>query len=430
MISAFLIALFVVLMLAGVPVGPAIGLATLAAMLIAGYDPMLIPQHMAASTQSVPLMAVPYFILAANLMNALGATQRLFAFAEALVGHFRGGLAYVNVLSNLLFSGISGAAVANAAGLGAIQIKAMSAAGYRPAFAAALSVSASTLGPIIPPSIMMVVYAITANVSIAELFVAGLLPGIVIALTLMGLVRLLVALGKIEAPRAVPFTLGRLGRSALYGMPALVAPAIIFIGIVSGLATPTEAGVVAVAYTLLLGVVYRSLTLRVLPEVLRETIESTAIIMYIIAVSSALSYVFVSEGTGFLMTRLIMGMTDSPAVFLLLANVVLLLIGCFIETLPALLIVVPMLLPVARAVGVDPVHFGVIVIFNLLVGIITPPMGIGLYIMMAISQVRMGELVRAAFPFLLTLLLALALLTYIPELTLALPRLLLHRGGR
>jgi tripartite ATP-independent transporter DctM subunit len=426
MISASLIGLFVVLMLIGVPVGIAIGLATIVAMLIGGYDLLLIPQHMAASTQSVPLMAVPYFILAANLMNALGATRRLFDFADALVGHFRGGLAYVNVLSNLMFSGISGAAVANAAGLGAIQIRAMSAGGYRPAFAAALSISSSTLGPIIPPSIMMVVYAITANVSIAELFVAGLLPGVLIALILMVLVRLMVATGAVSAPQATPFSADRLLRSAQHGMLALVAPAIIFVGIVSGLTTPTEAGVIAVVYTLLLGIVYRSLTFRVLPAVLRETIEATAIIMYIIAVSSALSYVFVSEGTAFLLTDLITQVAHSSASFLLIANLLLLVIGCFIETLPALLIVVPMLLPVVHAVGVDPVHFGVIVIFNLLIGIMTPPMGIGLYIMMAISEVRMGELVHACLPFFLTLLAALAILTYVPEVTLALPRLLMH----
>lgn len=427
MISVLLIALFVLFVMLGVPVGIAIGLATIVAMLVGGYDLMLIPQHMAASTQSVPLMAVPYFILAANLMNALGATQRIFDFAQSLVGHFRGGLAYVNVLSNLMFSGISGAAVANAAGLGAVQIRAMSEAGYHPAFAAALSVSSSTLGPIIPPSIMMVVYAIMANVSIAELFVAGLLPGIVIALTLMMLVRGMVALRAIDCPDATPFSLKRLIASAFRSTPALVAPAIIFLGIVTGLTTPTEAGVIAVVYTLVLGVIYRSLTFAVLPEVFRDTIESTAIIMYIIAVSSALSYVFISEGTAFLLTDLIMGMTDSAFTFLILANVVLLLVGCFIETMPALLIVVPMLLPVATAVGVDPVHFGVIVIFNLLIGIITPPMGIGLYIMMAIARVRMGELVRASLPFLLTLTAALFLLTFAPEITLSLPRLLLGR---
>ena len=426
MISLLLIALFVVLMLIGVPVGIAIGLATIVAMLIGGYDLLLIPQHMAASTQSVPLMAVPYFILAANLMNALGATRRIFDFANALVGHFRGGLAYVNVLSNLMFAGISGAAVANAAGLGAIQIRTMAADGYRPAFAAALSISSSTLGPIIPPSIMMVVYAITANVSIAQLFVAGLLPGILIALILMVLVRLLVATGAVRAPDATPFSPQRLRTAAWRGAPALVAPAIIFVEIASGLTTPTEAGVIAVVYTLLLGVLYRSLNFGVLPVVLRETIEATAIIMYIVAVSSALSYVFISEGTAFLLTDAITRLVDGPAGFLLISNLLLLVIGCFIETLPALLIVVPMLMPVAHAVGVDPVHFGVIVIFNLLIGIMTPPMGIGLYIMMAISEVRMGELVRACLPFLLTLLVALAILTYLPAITLLLPRLLMH----
>ncbi|MBI4184110.1 MAG: TRAP transporter large permease [Proteobacteria bacterium] len=426
MISVLLIGLFILFMMIGMPVSAAIGLATILGMLAGGYDLIAIPQQMAASTQSIPLMAVPFFILAANLMNAFGITQRIFDFAQALVGSFRGGLAYVNVLSNLIFSGISGAAVANAAGLGSIQVKAMSDAGYDRAFSAALSVSASTLGPIIPPSIMMIIYAITANVSIAEMFVAGLLPGILIALTLMAQIRVMVATGQLACPPSVPFSFRVLMCAAWRGCPALVAPAIIFGGIVGGLTTPTEAGIVAVVYSVALALLYRSLTLRALAVVLRETVESTALILYIIAISSALSHVFVSEGSARALSELISWLTDDALTFLLLANILLLVIGCFIETLPALLITVPMLMPAAEMVGVDPVHFGVVVVFNLLVGIITPPMGIGLYIMMAVSGVRFGELVRASLPFLVVLVGALAVLSFWPDLTLVLPRLLLR----
>jgi tripartite ATP-independent transporter DctM subunit len=423
-ISAVLVVLFVVLMLAGMPVSIAVALATIGAMLLGGYDLMALPQHMAISTQSIPLLAIPYFILAANLMNGIGVTNRIFRFAQALVGSRRGGLAYVNIIANFFFSGISGAAVANAAGLGSILVKAMSGAGYRPAFAAALSLSGSTLGPIIPPSIMMVVYAVAANVSIAELFVAGLIPGITIALVLIVTVRLLIFFRAVEAPVSVPFSWGEMWRATLAGVPALLAPLIIFLGIVTGVTTPTEAGVVAVAYTLFLGLVYRAVTFAVLWRVLLDSVYSTAIIMFIIAVSSALSYVFISEGTSLLLTDFVMSISDGEIGFLLVTIFILLIIGCFLETLPALLIVVPILLPVAQSVGVDLVHLGVVVIFALLVGIMTPPMGIGLFIMMSVADLKFEDLVRACVPLIMILLACLLLLTFLPGLSLFLPELL------
>jgi tripartite ATP-independent transporter DctM subunit len=425
-IAALLFALFLVFMTARLPVAMAITLATIIAMLAGGYDLRSIPQIMAKSTQSVPLLAVPFFILAANLMNALGLTQRIFDFATALVGFVRGGLAQVNVLASMIFAGISGAAVADAAGLGTIEIRAMTRAGYGLPFSAAVTLASSTIGPIIPPSIMMVIYAITANVSIAQMFLAGLLPGVVIALVLMITIYYRVASGRQACPPPVAFSWRRLGKTALDGLLALMAPAIILWGMVGGVVTPTEAGVLAVAYSLLIGLVYRSYDFRAIRQVLRESIVATALIMYIVAVSSVMSWLLVNEGTAHLLTEQLAGLTDNPVLFLLVVNIFLLVVGCILETLPAMLITVPILMPSVEALGIDPVHFGVVVIFNLLIGIITPPMGIGLYILMGIARVGYGELVRASAPFLITMIVALLVLTYVPEISLFLPEALMR----
>lgn len=425
MIAALLLGLMLVFLAIGFPVAMAITLATIVAMLAGGYDLRSIPQIMAAGTQSIPLMAVPFFILAANLMNALGVTQKIFDFATAAVGFMRGGLAQVNVLASMIFAGISGAAVADAAGLGTVEMRAMKAAGYRADFAAAVTLASSTIGPIIPPSIMMVIYAITARVSIADMFVAGLLPGLLIGAVLMVFIYYRVASGRQPCPPPVPFSLRQVGRTAVDGVLSLLAPAIILWGMVGGVVTPTEAGVLAIGYSMLLGFVYRRVSLSSLVPVLRESVQSTALILYIIAVSKVMSWVLINEGVARDLTSWFGAITDDPIVFLLVINVFLLLVGCLLETLPALLITVPVLLPSATALGVDPVHFGVIVIFNLLIGIITPPMGIGLFILTAISEVTYGALVRAVAPFLVALIIALLLISFVPPLTLYLPKLLL-----
>ena len=425
MISASIFILFMVFMAARLPVSMAIGLATMLSMIVGGYDLRSIPQVMSKSTQSVPLMAVPFFILAANLMNSLGMTQKIFDFAASVVGFMRGGLAQVNVLASMIFAGISGAAVADAAGLGTIEMRAMRLAGYNLGFSASVTIASSTIGPIIPPSIMMVIYAITANVSIARMFVAGLLPGLLIGLILMAAIYWQVASGRQECPPPVPFSGRRILDTARDGLLSLIAPIIILWGMVGGVVTPTEAGVLAVGYSLVIGAVYRSCRLADLVAVLRSTVETTALIMYIVAVSSVMSWVMVNEGTAHHVSAWLAGVSDNPLVFLIVMNVFLLVVGCILETLPAMLITVPILLPTALALGIDPVHFGVIVIFNLLVGIMTPPMGIGLYILIAISGVGYGELVRASLPLLLTLIVSLLLITFIPPLTLYLPQLLL-----
>ena len=425
MLSALTIALFVLLVLANVPVSAAIGAATITGLIAGGYDLLSLPQHMAASVKSIELMAIPFFILAAALMNAMQITERIFEFAGALVGGWRGGLAYSNVIAGMIFSGISGAAVADAAALGAISMKEMPKAGYPAPFSAALVIAVSTLGPIIPPSIMMVVYAITANVSIGRLFIAGVGPGIVIGGALMALIWFMIRSGLVAAPEPAKFDWGRLARTTRKTFLALLAPVVIVWGMLSGWVTPTEAGIMAIFYALFVGLVYRTLTWAGIVESLETTVEASALILYIIAVSSGLSFLFISEGSADQLARLMASLSAGTASFLLIANVLLLVLGFFIETLPAMLIAVPLLLPTALNLGVDPIHFGVVVIFNLMIGIMHPPIGIGLFILIAISKVPYGKLARAAVPFIVCLLLVLVLITLVPGITMWLPDLLM-----
>jgi tripartite ATP-independent transporter DctM subunit len=430
MISLMSITLFIVLMFIGVPVSASLVLATIICMVAGGYNLILLPQQMGASVGSLELLAIPFFILAANLMTALGMTRRIFDVAEAAVGWVRGGLAHANVVAGVILSGISGAADADPAALGAISLKEMPRLGYAPPFAGAVVMAVATLGPIIPPSIMMVVYAITADVSIARLFVAGIMPGFFIAAVISATIALQIRLGWTAAPAPSRFSARKLLWALWSATLALLAPVVILRGMASGWVTPTEAGVLACVYALLVGMLERTVTLRGVIGALVETAEASALILFIIAASSALSYVFVSEGTAAelsqLMTRLSIGTTS----FLIVSNLLLFMLGCFIETLPAMLIAVPLLVPTAKALGVDLVHFGVVVIFNLIIGFMHPPIGIGLFIMMSISDLKFGELAWAAAPFVLALLVALAVLTFVPEITLWLPNLLLPEPGR
>lgn len=426
MISAIMLGLFLLLMLIGMPVSIAIMLGTTIGMLIGGYDLLAVPQFMAAATKSPFLLAVPFFILAANLMNALGITQRIFDFATALAGRLRGGLAQVNVVASMIFAGISGAAVADAAGLGTIEIKAMKDSGYSLEFASAITLASATIGPIIPPSVMMLIYAILANVSPAAMFLAGILPGFLIGLILMITIYIQVTLGLQDCPPPVKFSLKRLIKTSKDGVLSLLAPFIILWGMVSGVVTPTEAGVLAIFYSLLLGFIYRSFNWKVVRKALLDTVKTSSLILYIIAVSSVLSWVMVNEGTANDIAEWLGKITDNPLILLVIINVFLLILGAILETLPAMLIAVPVLLPAIDALGIDRVHFGIIVIFNLLIGIITPPMGIGLYILAAISGVRVDRLVIASIPYMITLIIALIAITYIPILTLFLPEHLLN----
>ncbi|MCL4117471.1 UNVERIFIED_CONTAM: hypothetical protein GTU68_054832 [Idotea baltica] len=387
----------------------------------------ILPQQMLEGVNKASLTAVPFFILAGNLMNVTGVTERIFAFANALVGHMKAGLAQVNILSSMIFAGISGAAVADCAGLGAIEIKAMKEAGYRGDFSAAVTVASSVIGPLIPPSIGMVIYAFLAQQSIERMFLAGLVPGILVGLCLMAYVR--IAAIRNDFPTQPRATAQQVLHSGRDGFLALIAPGIILSSIMFGLVTATEAGVLACVYCLILGFWYGELTWGKFWSAITDSSMMTAVIMIIIAFSIAMGWLLAIEQAPQAIAKHVFALTENKNVFLALLIVFILFVGCVVEGVPAKLILVPTLLPLVDAYGIDRVHFGVIMSLGLLIGIATPPMGIGLYIVSEVGRVRLERVTVAILPFLIPLIAALILITYVPAISTFLPNLILGPDG-
>ena len=382
----------------------------------------VVVQRMASGLDSFPLLAIPLFVLAGNLMNRAGLAARIFALALAILGHVRGSLAHVNVAASIVFAGISGVAQADAAGLGTIEIRAMRKAGFDPAFAAAVTAASSIIGPIIPPSVIMVIYAVLAQVSVAELFLAGILPGLTTGFLLMVLIYWLAITDRIKAPtrpRAAPSEVARAFRRSL---PALMAPVILVAGLVSGAATPTELGAITVIYAVGVGFAQRELTWSKVHRCLVEAGLTSGILVFIIAAAIPFGWVISVNNVPAQLAATLLGLTDNPYVIIAIINVILLLAGLVMETTAILLIAVPALLPVAIALEMDLVHFGVIMVLNLLIGAATPPFGVLLFIMMEISQVSFARMVRAMLPFYVPLFAALLLVTYWPDMVMAIPR--------
>lgn len=422
-----LIGTFIVLILFRVPISIAIGTATVLTFLTSDFSNALqiIPQQMLEGVNKASLTAVPFFIMAGNLMNVTGVTERIFAFANALVGHLRAGLAQVNVLSSMIFAGISGAAVADCAGLGAIEIKAMRENGYKSDFAAAITVASSVIGPLIPPSIGLVIYAFLAQQSIERMFLAGLVPGILVGLSLMVYVRL--RAGFEDFPTQPRATVKEVASTARHGFAALLAPAIILGSIMFGFVTATEAGVLACIYCIILGLWYRELTIKSFSKALSDTAMMTSVIMIIIAFSIAMGWLLAIDQTPQKLADWTFSLTENRNIFLALLLVFVVLIGCVVEGVPAKLILVPTLLPLVDAYGIDRVHFGIIMQLGLLIGIATPPMGIGLYIVSEVGRVRFEKVTLAVLPMLLPLFATLILLTYVPQIVTFLPDLVLGK---
>lgn len=377
-------------------------------------------QRTTSGVNSFPLLAVPLFILMGNLANASGLTDRLFEFAETLIGHVQNSLGYVNVLVSFVFAWMSGAAIADAAGLGKIEVPSMVQRGYTVKFSVGITAASSTIGPIMPPSIPAVIYAVTAGVSLGGLLVAGIVPAVVIALSLA--IAVWVLGRKQEAQSRDRATLRELGKGASAAVLPLFTPVILVGGILGGVFTPTEAAGVAVAYIFVLGVLaYRSVTLKALYRLVLSTAETTGAIMLIVAAGSLFGWILALERAPQMLADLILGVTSSPVFFLLLVNVLLLVVGMILEPASALLIMVPVLLPVATEFGVDPLHFGMIVIFNLMIGLVTPPIGLVLYVLSSVTEVPFGTVVRGTAPFLIPLGAALMLITFVPAISLWLP---------
>ena len=425
MMATVLFAGFILMILLRVPISMAIGAAVVAAFATSEFstDLYIIPQQVLDGVDKPSLAAVPFFIMAGNLMNAVGMTDRIFAFASSLVGHFRAGLAQVNVLSSMIFAGVSGAAVADAAGLGTIEIKAMKERGYRAEFAAAVTVCSSVVGPLIPPSIGLVIYAFLSQQSVERMFLAGLVPGVLVGLSLMAFNRFLAI--RENFPTEPKATRAEVKAHAVDGFLALVAPGIILGSILFGLVTATEAGVLACLYSIILGIAYRSLTFATFWKALTDTMLMTTVIMIIIGFSIAMGWLLAIQQVPQQLGDALFSLTENKQVFLALMMIFILLIGCVGEGVPAQLMLVPMLLPVIDAYGVDRVHFGIILQLGLLIGIVTPPMGIGLYIMVEVGKVPFEKVAVACLPFLVPLMLVWVALTFVPGLSLWLPNLIL-----
>jgi tripartite ATP-independent transporter DctM subunit len=422
-IAVLFLALFAFLV-TGVPVAFALAGASLLAIIVDGQTPVLVVLHqMVEGMNSFPLLAIPFFVLAGALMNEAGITNRIFAFASALVGWMRGGLGHVNVSASILFAGMSGAAVADAGGLGAIEVKALRDAGYDPGFAVGITAASSTIGPIIPPSLPLVIYGVMASTSIGQLFVAGLVPGLMMAAALMVMVAWYAR--RRNYPRDAGFSPARLWSTFQHAFLSLVTPLIIIGGILLGVFTATEAAIAATVYAMVLGLfIYRTLDFSKLVKVSMETIETSAIILMIVAGASIFSWVLTSQRVTEDFATWTLAITDSPAAILLVITVLLFVVGLFMETIAAITILVPVLLPVVTAMGVDPVHFGIIMVLNLMIGLLTPPVGLVLYVLSRVSRVPFETCVSATLPFLVPLVVVLLLVTFVPQLSMWLPTLI------
>jgi tripartite ATP-independent transporter DctM subunit len=425
MATALMIGVLILLMPLRVPVCAAMGLSAIVGLAMLDMPFNTLVRYMATDVRSVPLLAIPFFVLAGNMMNQFGMTRRIFNFLEVVVGYFSGGLAQVAVLAAMVFGGISGSALATIAGLGIITVHAMRTAGYRPEFAAALVVAASLMDPLIPPSIMFIIYAVQMNVSIADLFIAGVIPGILLGVLLMANNAVLVKFKIEQAPPAVAPSLERLKTTFLQGFPALLTPIIILRSMTTGLVTPTEASVLAVLYTLFLGVIHREITWERLVASFEESTRATALIMFLTALGTVMGFVMTSERAAELMANWMVSFTDSRYVVLALVVLALLVMGIFLEAIPVMLIAVPLFGPLVVSYGVDPVHFGVVLTFAILLGIVHPPIGLGIFAVCAITRLRMELVVRATLLFYPVFVLCLLLLMFIPALSTWLPHLLL-----
>jgi C4-dicarboxylate transporter DctM subunit len=417
-------AALVVLMILGVPIGVALA-ATAGAVMIwmGGFDlTIMLAQRMYAGTTSFPLLAIPLFILAGNLMNSGGTTERIFAAAHLFVGRIRGGLGHVNVVSSMIFAGMSGSAIADAAGLALVEIEAMKKAGYSAKFAATVSAVSATIGPVIPPSIPFVIYGSLANVSIGTMFLAGVVPGLLMGVSMMAVIAIIARRKNLPVMEHRPT-----GREAVHifieAFPAVITPVIIVGGILGGIFTPTEAAAIACLYAFSLGFLfYRELSLAALPAILWETAQQTIQVLFIIAGAAAFGWILIQQGIPNAVIEGILGISTTPWIVLLLVNVILLVLGCFIEAIAVMIMTYPVFLPLMAKIGVSPEQFGVIMVLNLMIGLITPPVGLCLYAVSTISNVPIRDLVGELWPYVIALLVVLGLITYVPEISLWLPR--------
>ncbi|MDF0598459.1 TRAP transporter large permease [Psychromarinibacter halotolerans] len=419
-----LIVLFLALFVLGFPVVYSILLPAILYVVLEGLPLGLLTQRITYALDSFPLVAVPLFIFVGNLMNLAGVTDRIFRFADTLVGRIPGGLAQVNIFSSLIFSGMSGAALADVGGLGKIEIEAMKRRGFDAPFAAAVTASSAVVGPIFPPSIPLIVYGSVTSVSIIQLLLAGIIPAL-ICIALLMLTAAIIAMVR-GMPRADRWSTPReIGGALLPALPALLAPVLMIAGMLLGLFTPTEAAAVTAVYVVLIsGLVYRELTVAHLWNAMLTTLRSTSAILIIVAAASLFGWILAVEQIPQDFSKLILTISSDPMILLLIANLIFFIAGMFLDSTTATLLVVPVIAPPMVMAGIDPVHLGIVVIFNLMLGLLTPPMGLSLFVVSSIAKVSLRQLLWALMPFYVPLLVTLAIITFADGLVLALPQLI------
>ena len=459
--------IFLVLLSGGLPVAMAMAAAALLYLWwVPSSPPFVVIHRMVSGIDSFPLLAVPFFILAGNLMNTSGITHRIYSYALALVGWLKGGLGHVNVMGSVVFAGMSGTAIADAAGLGTVEVKAMTDHGYDPEFAVGVTAASATLGPIIPPSLPFVIYGMMANVSVGALFLAGIFPGVVMALLIMLTVAyfarkngwggdiqlhwptflkalletfvvlawpvciwwLVTAVGTNPQVTVVVGLLLLFAADKLFKFQALLpimTPVLLIGGMSTGVFTPTEGAIAACVWALILGFVwYRTLNFKLFLKICLDTVETTATVLFIVAAASIFGWLLTSTGVTAAISTWVLSVTDEPWQFLLLANLLMLFVGCFLEPTAAITILVPILIPICQQLGIDLVHFGLVMVLNLMIGLLHPPMGMVLFVLARVANLSVERTTMAILPWLVPLLGSLMLITYVPSISLWLPRLL------
>ncbi|SDG45902.1 TRAP transporter, DctM subunit [Onishia taeanensis] len=419
-----LFAVFLVLLLVGVPIAFSLGIASLSYLLLAGIPLTIVPQRLYAGVDTFVLLCIPGFVLAGNLMNVGNITEHIVRFSNALVGHIRGGLGLANVGGSMIFGGISGTAVADAASIGSVMIPGMSKAGYDKPFSAAVTAASSTIGPIIPPSVPMIIAGSLTGVSVGRMFLAGAIPGLLLGLAMMVTVYLLaIRRGYPKEKRVSLLQLVREGRTAFW---ALLMTAIILYGIIGGFFTPTEASIIASLYALVVGMyVYKGLSWRKLPAILTDTVLTSSALLLLVGLANLFGWILTSQQIPQMVAAGILSISESPLVVILILNLIMLFVGAFMETIAALIILFPALLGVATGVGMDPVHFAVMAVLNLMIGLTTPPVGVCLFVVAGIGNLQMLTVARAILPFLACNLAVLLMVSYVPSISLWLPNLIL-----
>lgn len=418
----FLIA-FIILLVIGVPISISIGASAVLGCIALDYPLVVIGQKMVSGVDSFLLIAVPLFILAGNLMNAGKITEKIFDTAKELVGWIPGGLAHANVVASIIFAGMSGSAVADAGGLGAIEMEAMKTNGYDEDFSGAVTAASSVIGPIFPPSIPLIIYGSVASVSVDQLFMGGVVPGVLMGVLLMIMIFGFAIVRKYERH---PFHFMLLIKQFLYSIPALITPVIILCGFVVGWFTPTEASSIAVIYSLLIALfLYRTLDWKSFKKCLKDSAISSANTLFIIGTSTLFTYVMAMEGISGQMADFILGVSSNPNVVLLVINILLLILGMVMEPGAILTLMLPVLLPIAKGLDLNLVHFGVMVVLNLMIGQVTPPFGVCLFVISDVNKLKLERLYKSILPFLVPLILTLLLVTYFPAVVTALPNALL-----